>query len=199
MSRYGYIRLDEAEVQLSRQALQLDTIGGFDRLFVEHQAVIDQWEQRNRLLNGLQSGDVIYTAAADRICNSLKDFLDFVQALEKIGADLVLLEEGLDTRTAAGQKSLRLLNSFQQLNHKAQSTRKKAGIAKARKKGRRIGRPPVSIPPDFRNICRLWSLGEISGREAMRRSGLKQTSFYKKAAELGYKPSGGKQADENKN
>ena len=86
MSRYGYIRLDEAEVQLSRQALQLDTIGGFDRLFVEHQVAIDQWEQRDRLLSVLQTGDIIYTTAADRICNSLKDFLEFVQALEKLGA-----------------------------------------------------------------------------------------------------------------
>ncbi len=188
MNRYAYIRLDEDEIRLSRQAMQLDSIGGFTRLFVEHQAGIDQWGQRRRLLSVLQPDDVVYAAAADRICSSLKDFLEFVQTLDQTGAALVLLEEGLDTRTAAGQKSLRLLSSFQKLDVKASSRRKKDGIARARKKGRRIGRPPVSIPPHFRDICRLWSQGDISGPEAVRRSGLKQTSFYKKARELGYSP-----------
>lgn len=188
MSRYGFMRLDGQETQISRQALQLDTIGGFDRLFVERQEKAERWEQRGRLLSLLQSGDVVYAASADRICDSLKDFLELAEAVDQNGAALVLLEEGLDTRTSAGQKSLRLLASFRKIDFACQSRRKRVGIARARDEGRRIGRPPVSIPAGFRDLCRQWSLGEITGPEAVRRSGLKQTSFYKKAAELGYKP-----------
>ena len=188
MSRYGFIRLDEQEPEISRQAMQLDTIGGFDRLFVERHEKNAHWEQRDRLLSGLAPGDQIFTASADRFCDSLRDFLQIVKKIQDRDAHLILLEENLDTRTPAGQKSLRLLESFHRIDFNGQSRRKKTGIAIAREEGRRIGRPPVSIPPGFRELCRDWSLGRISGPEAVRRSGLKQTSFYKKAAELGYQP-----------
>lgn len=188
MSRYGFIRLDEQEPEISRQALQLDTIGGFERLFVERHEKSGRWEQRNRLLSGLVSGDLVFAASADRICDSLRDFLHLVRILQEKEAHLILLEDSLDTRTAAGQKSLKLLDSFLHIDFSSQSRRKKAGIANARKEGRRIGRPPVSIPTGFRDLCREWSQGRISGPEAVQKSGLKQTSFYKKAAELGYHP-----------
>lgn len=188
MSRFGFIRLDEQEPEISRQALQLDTIGGFDRLFVERQNKSDRWEQRNRLISCLTAEDQVYTASADRICSSLRDFLQVVQIILDRGAHLVLLEENLDTRTSFGLRSMKLLQSFQRIDFAGQSQRKKTGIANARKAGRRIGRPPVSIPPDFRDLCREWSQGRISGPDAVVQSGLKQTSFYKKAAELGYKP-----------
>ena len=188
MSRYGYIRMDSQEPEISRQALQLDTIGGFDRLFVERQGRHGRWEQRDRLLSAIAAEDLVFTTSADRICDSLKDFMQIATSILEKGAHLILLEEGLDTRSAHGQKSLSLLQSFQRIEFNGQSRRKKAGIAAARQKGRRIGRPPVSIPPGFRDLCRDWADGRISGPEAVKRSGLKQTSFYKKAAELGYSP-----------
>lgn len=188
MSRYGYIRLENADPDISRQALQLDTIGGFDRLFVERLENKSQWTQRDRLTALLQPGDQVYAASADRVCDSLKGFLNWVGTVLEKDAHLILLEEGLDSRTPSGQKTLRLLTTFARIDFENQSGRKKAGIEIARRSGRRIGRPPVSVPAGFREICRDWSQGKISGPEAVRRSGLKQTSFYKKAAELGYKP-----------
>ncbi len=188
MSRYGFIRLDREETDISRQALHLDTIGSFDRIFIERSKKDHHWTQRDRLTALLQDGDLVVSSSADRVCDSLKDFLGWIRILSEKGAHLVLLEEGLDTRTAHGQKMIRLLASFQRIDFSSQSERKKAGIANAREAGRRIGRPPVSVPSGFRDLCRDWSLGLISGPEAVLRSGLKQTSFYKKAAELGYRP-----------
>lgn len=188
MSRYGYIRLESTDTDISRQALQLDTIGGFDRLFVERLEDKKRWTQRDRMTAVLLPGDQVYAASADRICESLKDFLNWIGPVLEKGAHVILLEEGLDSRTPHGQKTLRLLTSFVRIDFENQSGRKKAGIENARRSGRRIGRPPVSVPAGFREICRDWSQGKISGTEAVRRSGLKQTSFYKKASELGYKP-----------
>ena len=133
---------------------------------------------------------MIYAAAADRFCNNLKDFLTIYEKIAARGAELVLLEEALDSRAATGRQVLKILNAFARLDYLYQSERKKAGISKARAAGRRIGRPPVSIPPGFRDICRRWSAGEITGQEAMAESGLRSTSFYKKAAELGFKAPG---------
>lgn len=192
MARYGYMRLDQDDRDVSRQAMQLDTIGGFDRVFVDHLQAGSQTspgrEQRSRMLGLLQPGDVIYTASIDRFCDNLRDFVQLYQLIAQSGSELVSLEESLDSRSSAGRQALRLLQSFERLEFSYQSGRKKAGIQAARQQGRRIGRPPVSIPPRFREICREWSAGVINGKEAARQSGLRSTSFYKKAGELGFKP-----------
>lgn len=192
MARYGYITLDKKETEVSRQAIQLDGIGGFSRIFVErinsrHKSGQDR-VQRDKLMSVLAKGDVVYAAAVDRLCDNTRDFLEFWSALEKNGCDLVILEESFDSRSAAGRLGIRLVRSFAGLEFSFQSERKKAGIRKARETGRRIGRPPAAVPPAFREICRSWSSGEISGPDAIRQSGMRSTSFYKKAAELGFKP-----------
>ncbi|MEA4889501.1 MAG: recombinase family protein [Clostridiaceae bacterium] len=187
MARYGYMLLDQADADVSRQAMQLDSIGGFDRIFVDrHLRENSGREQRDRLIALLQQGDVVYAAAADRFCDHLRDFLNCQHQIAASGADIVLLQENLDSRTNAGHQTIRVLQAFDRLDFSYQSDRKKAGIRQARADGRRIGRPPVSIPPGFREICRAWAEGKINGQEAARRSGLRSTSFYKKAAELGF-------------
>ncbi len=190
MARYGYMLLDQADPDVNRQAMQLDTIGGFDRIFVDRpsagQAEADRG-QRARLIANLQAGDVIFAAATDRFCENLRDFLQTARQIADAGAELVILEDSLDTRSPAGRAALKLLESVERLEFNFQSGRKKAGIKAARQQGRRIGRPPVSIPPGFREICREWAEGRINGQEAARRAGLRSTSFYKKASELGFK------------
>lgn len=191
MARYGYLLVDEHDSDISRQAMQLDTIGSFKRIFVDrHIRTTRRREQRRRLLQIISTGDVLYAASADRFASNLADFVNCYQLIEAAGADIVLLEEQLDSRSQNGKLSIRALKSFANLNFNDQSAKKKAGIKRARASGRRIGRPPVSIPPGFRAICRDWQDHKISTREAMALSGLKSTSFYKKAAELGFLPPG---------
>ena len=195
MARYGYILLDEQDADIGRQAMQLDTIGDFTRIFVDrHINKPKSREQRNRLIKQLQQGDVVYAAAADRFSSNLRDFLLCKDQIMKAGAEIVLLEETLDSRSVSGKQVIRILAAFDRLDFNYQSERKKDGIRKARASGRRIGRPPVSIPPGFRDICKRWSDGQISGRDAAAQSGLRSTSFYKKAAELGFSAPGKKRA-----
>lgn len=193
MARYGYMLLDKMDPDVGRQAMLLDAIGGFDRIFVDrHFQEPFEREQRIRLLEQLQPDDVVYAAAADRFCDHLRDFLNCQNQIAAAGGEIVLLEENLDSRSPAGRQTIRALQSFDILGYSWQSARKKAGIQQARQAGRRIGRPPVAVPPGFREICREWAAGRINGQEASRRSGLRSTSFYKKAAEFGF------QAPQNK-
>jgi DNA invertase Pin-like site-specific DNA recombinase len=193
MTRFGYMLLDAADPDVNRQALQLDSIGGFAKIAVDRPAAEARphhqppRQQRARLIARLQPGDVVFAASLDRWCDSLRDFLDTCRLISQAGADLCVLAESLDTRSAAGRQTIRVLQGFEKLDFNYLSSRKKAGIEAARKQGRRIGRPQIAIPPGFREICREWAAGRISGPEAARRSGLRNTSFYKKAGELGYK------------
>jgi DNA invertase Pin-like site-specific DNA recombinase len=193
MVRYGYMALDSSDPDVGRQAQQLDSIGGFGKIYIDrhvdagrHSSRSLPRQQRERLIAGLKAGDVVYVAALDRWCDNLRDFLETSRTIEAAGADLCILAENLDTRSTAGRQVYRLLQGFEKLEFQYQSLRKKAGIEAARRKGRRIGRPQVAIPPGFRDICREWAEGKISGQEAAEKSGLKRTSFYKRAAEIGF-------------
>jgi DNA invertase Pin-like site-specific DNA recombinase len=197
MTRFGYIYLDKTDPDVTRQALQLDSIGEYARIFVDRPGSAaagasagdpgSRRPSRQKLIDVLQTGDVVYTASLDRWCDHLRDFTETSHAIEMAGADLCILAENLDTRSAAGRQAIKLLRGFEKLEFLYQSGRRKAGIEAARQNGRKIGRPLAAVPPGFRKICREWSEGRISGKEAARVSGLRITSFYTKAAELGFK------------
>lgn len=187
MTRIGYIRLDQGDTDISRQALLLDGIGGFERVHVERDirdAV--RWEKRSRMLDALQPGDIVYTASADRLCTGSRELVSVVQRILDAGADLVLLEESVDTRTPGGRAALRLAGTLARAEMENASRGRSEGIRRARESGRRIGRPPVAVPPNFREICREWSEGRITGRQAAASGGLRPTSFYARAGDLGY-------------
>ena len=191
MPRYGYIRLDKKDSDVARQASQLDSIGGFDKLFVEQgrgsdHATKSSSEQLEKALSLLKPGDLLYVASLDRFCSQTRDFIGLVERILSIGADFISLDESFDTRSASSKNTLRMIKALETLDRQTMSSRKKEGIRVARSEGRRIGRPPVSIPVGFREICKEWEQGRITGVEAIRKSRMKSTSFYKKAAELGY-------------
>lgn len=190
MSRYGYIRLDKKDQDVARQASQLDSIGKFDRIFIEQKRDPNYssytFDQLNKLIQSLQPGDLLYVASLDRFCSQMKDFIKRVDMILSKKANFICLEESFDTRSGVSKSILKVVKILESIDRETMSERKKDGIKAARDDGRRIGRPPVSIPIGFRDICKEWSAGKISGIEAIGKCGMKSTSFYKKAAELGY-------------
>jgi DNA invertase Pin-like site-specific DNA recombinase len=187
-ARIGYIRLDPDDTDISRQALLLDGIGGFERIHVEHDAHdAPRWEKRTRMMDALRPGDIVYTASSDRLCCGSRDLAAIAMRILSSGAELVLLEEGVDTRTPGGRAAMRLAGTLARAESQNASRSRSEGIRRARESGRRIGRPPVVVPPNFREICRDWAEGRITGREAAAAGGIRPTSFYTKAGELGYR------------
>lgn len=186
MARYAYIKIDENDTDPARQAMLLDTIGGFDRIFVDDLRT-GNGTKLMRALASLKDRDVFYVASADRVCESISSFLEIVETVRAAGADFCCLDISFDSRSPASDLALRMLSSLHDVETKAMSRKKRSGIERARASGRRVGRPPVSIPAGFRVICRKWSEGQITGAEAIRMSGMKSTSFYKKASELGFR------------
>lgn len=190
MARYGYIRLDNHDPDVARQASQLDSIGGFDKIFVEKKNFVTKQgkipDQLDRAISLLTNGDILYVASLDRFCNKISEFIEQTDLVLSKGADLVCLETSFDTRNTASRNAIRMIKSLHDLDTKTMSQKKKEGIRIAKEKGKRIGRPTVSIPVGFRKICQRWSAGEISGIEAIKLAEMKSTTFYSKAAQLGF-------------
>lgn len=57
--------------------------------------------------------------------------------------------------------------------------RQREGIDIAKAKGKHLGRPSTSLPDNWEEVLALWQSGEITAREAMRRTGMKRTTFYR--------------------
>lgn len=186
------MRLDANDPDTTRQASLLDSVGDFDKIFVDRapngtmHSSIRSLAHLTKAVAALKKGDTLYAASADRVCGQIRDFIGLVNCVREAGADFICLDIGFDTRSAASLQTIKVLRTLSDIERETMSDRKKNGIRSARKMGRRIGRPPVSLPAGFREVCRDWAEGRISGVEAIRRSNMKSTSFYKKSAELGY-------------
>ena len=102
----------------------------------------------------------------DRLGRSLKELLETVENLKAHDIHLVSLEERIDTTSAAGELVFHVFGAIAHFERRLISERTRDGIAAARKRGRRPGRPPTR-PGDClsrANPCRGW-LDAGTGRE----------------------------------
>ena len=109
----------------------------------------------------------------DRAFRSVKHMHDTLAVWEVQGIGFVSAREGFDTRTALGRLLLNLLASLAEFELEVLSERVKAGMDRARRQGKHVGRPPVTVRPGF---AEKWAAvraeleaGRISRSEAARR------------------------------
>ncbi len=87
--------------------------------------------------------DAVIVTKADRISRSLRDLLELTERLEGLGVALVTADEQIDTRTPLGKAMGQMRGVFAELERGMIAQRTKEGMAAARDKGVRLGRPPV--------------------------------------------------------
>lgn len=88
--------------------------------------------------------DVVAAWSVDRLGRSLQGLVSFLSELKAKRVDLYLDRQGLDTSTPAGEALFQMMGVFAQFERAMIQDRVKAGMARARAQGRRIGRPPVA-------------------------------------------------------
>jgi DNA invertase Pin-like site-specific DNA recombinase len=103
--------------------------------------------------------DVIMAWSVDRLGRSLQDLVGFLSELHTLGIDLFLHQQGLDTTTPAGKAMFQMMGVFAEFERAMIQERVRAGLARARSEGKRLGRP---------RICRHALLfgGHASRRDA---------------------------------
>ena len=99
----------------------------------------------DRLLKAVARRDVDMVAAwsVDRLGRSLIDLLDFLRELHAKGVDLFLHQQGLDTSTPSGRAMFQMLGVFAEFERGIIRERVNAGLARAKAKGVRLGRPRI--------------------------------------------------------
>lgn len=118
--------------------------------------------------------DVICVWSLDRFGRSLAHVVTAVQELHERGVAFVSLREGLDLSTAAGRLQLHILSALGEFERARLIERTRAGLARARRQGTRLGRRPVRLA-----TAQLAGVAHLSVRDAARVLGVSVNTYRK--------------------
>lgn len=189
---YGYIRVSSIDQNEDRQLIALRSKGVPDRcIYMDKQSGKDfNRPQYICLLRKLRPGDLLYILSIDRLGRNYREIQDQWRVLTKeIGADICVLDMPLlDTRqgkdlmgTFIADLVLQIL-SFVAENERANIRKRQAeGIAAAKARGVKFGRPPKDVPESFYAAQQAWQDKKMPIKQAAKECGMPPSTFYAKA------------------
>lgn len=193
MSTKGYIRVSSHDQNGDRQLIALHEVGVQDAdIYIDKQSGKDfERPQYKRLLRKLKRGDLLYVKSIDRLGRNYAEILEQWRILTKDkGIDIVVLDMPLlDTRrgkdlmgTFLSDIVLQVL-SFVAENERVNIRQRQAeGIAAAKARGVRFGRPPAPLPENFHGVYQRWRAGKITGAAAAKECGMPISTFRYRAS-----------------
>ncbi len=185
---YGYIRVSTKEQNEDRQVIAMREVGVPDRnIYRDKQSGKDfDRPQYKKLLRKMKKDDLLYIKSIDRLGRNYTEILEQWRFLIKEKCiDIVVLDMPLlDTRrgkdllgTFLSDIVLQVL-SFVAENERTNIRQRQAeGIAAAKAKGIRFGRPPKPLPENFHSAYQQWKSGEITGTAAAKECGMPLATF----------------------
>ena len=194
ITTYGYVRVSSKDQNEDRQLTALQELKIARRnIYIDKQSGKDfDRLQYQRLVRRMQRDDLLYIKSIDRLGRNYTEIQEQWRKLTKEkGVDIVVLDMPLlDTRrgkdlmgTFLSDIVLQVL-SFAAENERTNIRQRQAeGIAAAKARGVRFGRPQLLVPENFEQTVRSWEKKEISVREAVRRCGMSEATFYRRLKE----------------
>lgn len=188
MNTYGYVRVSTKDQNEDRQLIALHELGLSDKnIYVDKQSGKDfNRPQYQKLLRKLRPGDLLYIKSIDRLGRNYEEIQNQWRVLTKEkGVDICIVDMPiLDTRrgkdllgTFISDLVLQLL-SFVAENERTNIKQRQAeGIAAAKAKGVRFGRPPKPLPENFHSVYQQWMQGSITGTAAAKECGMPLSTF----------------------
>ncbi|WP_136192967.1 recombinase family protein [Actinomyces procaprae] len=146
MTTIGYARVSTPGQSLDLQVDAL-TAAGAQRIYSDvASGAITARPGLDAALASLTSGDTLIIWRLDRLGRSLAHLVATVDQLAADGVTLRSLHEAIDTSTATGRLTLTIFAALAEFEHQLTAERTAAGLAAARARGARIGRPTVWTP-----------------------------------------------------
>ena len=140
----------EPENQLQELRRFVEARGWTGIEYVDHgvSGTTDRRPALDRLLRDAKrrTVDTVVVWRLDRLGRSLKHLVTLLDELQALGVGFVSLGEGIDLQTPAGRLQLHILASLAQFERERIAERVRAGLARARANGQRLGQKPLDIP-----------------------------------------------------
>jgi Resolvase, N terminal domain len=115
---------------------------------------------------------IIDRRSVDRLGRSLQDLVGFLSELHALKIDLFLRQQGLDTTTPAGKAMFQMMGVFAEFERAMIQERVRAGLARARGEGKRLGRPPIAPALEKRILEALATPGRPGVRVIAKQFGV---------------------------
>lgn len=145
MSSYGYIRTSTDKQVADRQIDQLKN--ACDKLFIENgvSAVRKKRPVYDEVVDTMNSGDTLVVVSLDRAFRSVLDALSELEKLHARKIQFRSLSQNFDTHTPEGKLLYTVCAALAEWERSILSERTKQGMEAARRRGKRIGRPPKNL------------------------------------------------------
>ncbi len=180
--KIGYIRVSTEEQNTARQEVLLRELD-VDELFIDKASGKNaDRPELTRMMNYVRRGDTVIVESISRFARNTRDLLDLVERLTEKQVEFVSRKEAIDTTTPTGKFMLTVFAAVAELEREYILQRQREGIAIAKEQGKYTGRKPMPLSENFERVVSRWRAGEITAAEAMRQTGLKPNTFYRRCS-----------------
>ena len=194
IENYGYIRVSSQEQNEYRQLLAMHQRVPRENIFMDKLSGKDfNRPQYKRMVKKLRAGDLLYILSIDRLGRNYEEIQNQWRVLTKeIGVDVCVIDMPLlDTRqgrdlmgTFIADLVLQILSFVAQNERENIRRRQEEGIAAARARGVRFGRPARETPEDFVRLVAAWEQKKITVGEIVEQCGISEATFFRRLREL---------------
>lgn len=189
---YGYVRVSSTDQNEDRQMIALANYHiPQKQIYIDKQSGKDfNRPQYRRMVKRLRSGDLVYVLSIDRLGRNYEEIQKEWRILtKKIGVDICVIDMPLlDTRqgkdlmgTFIADLVLQILSFVAQSERENIKKRQAEGIAAAKAKGVKFGRPAIPLPDNFCAVHRDWRNKKMTLQQAADACEMSVGTFYSKA------------------
>lgn len=189
---YYYARVSSKEQNLDRQIDAFKALGATERdIITDKESGKDTNREGYKALKTaiLRKGDTLVVKSLDRLSrnktdikNELQYFKDNEIRLKVIDLPTTMMDlpEGQEwVFEMVNNILIEVLGTIAEQERETIRKRQAEGIASAKAKGKKLGRPSITFPDNWDSVYNSWKSGEITAKVAMGRTNTKRTSFYK--------------------
>jgi len=180
-----YIRVSSIEQHTDRQLIAMQGLNIPDEnIFIDKLSGKDiKRPELQRLLSTVKKGDSITVESISRFARNTRDLLSLIDKLNEKGVEFISLKEHIDTTTSTGKFMLTILGAVAELEREYILQRQAEGIAAAKLRDVRFGRPPKEPPENFGELVKKWEKKQISTADILRLCKMSRSTFYTKQRE----------------
>lgn len=191
MAVYAYVRVSSTDQNEDRQMIAMGQAGvPEENIYIDKQSGKDfNRPNYKRLLKKLHSGDTLFIKSIDRLGRNYEEILNQWRIITKEkSVDVVVIDMPLlDTRheknllgTFISDIVLQLLSYVSETERTNIKQRQAEGIAAAKKRGVKFGRPIKEMPPNFGELITQWEKKELTMQEIMKTYDMSESTFYRR-------------------
>lgn len=180
----GYGRVSTREQNLARQQAALTAAGCTRCFFDKASGKNTDRPELTKAFDYLRPGDVLTVVSLDRLGRSLEDLIGIVARLNRDSIGFTSLHEKLDTTTPGGMFVFHVFAALAEFVRTIIVANTNEGLAAARARGQRLGRPPAMTPEKAAYARQLFTEPDRTVASIARLLGVSRSTLYKALPEL---------------